>query len=160
MSTSRRPCSPSPSPPALLPQARREKAIYHTLNKLSMDVTRKVLVAEAWVPLAAKPRVYEALRVAAEQSSTQVHTIVQPMVTHDAPPTFFRTDKFTGGFHMIIEAYGVARYREVGGSEGRWPAASHLPDACLCQKCPTRLVLAATSKVTSLLSRPLPSDMH
>lgn len=36
---------------------RREKGIYHTLNKLSVDVTRKVLVAEAWVPVAAKPRV-------------------------------------------------------------------------------------------------------
>lgn len=39
------------------PQVRREKGIYHTLNKLSVDVTRKVLVAEAWVPVAAKARV-------------------------------------------------------------------------------------------------------
>mgnify|MGYP001810204889 CR=1 FL=1 len=38
-------------------QVRREKGIYHTLNKLSVDVTRKVLVAEAWVPLAARARV-------------------------------------------------------------------------------------------------------
>ncbi len=109
--------APEPSFPLPL-QARREKAIYHTLNKLSMDVTRKVLVAEAWVPLAAKPRVYESLRSAAEHSSTQVHTILQPMVTHDPPPTYFRTDKFTGGFHMIIEAYGVARYREVSCCTG------------------------------------------
>lgn len=43
--------------PCLLPQVRREKATYHTLNKLSVDVTRKVLVAEAWVPVAAKGRV-------------------------------------------------------------------------------------------------------
>lgn len=53
-------------------QVRREKAIYHTLNKLSMDTSRKVLVAEAWCPLAAKPRVHEALRQAAQASSTQV----------------------------------------------------------------------------------------
>jgi hypothetical protein len=53
-------------------QVRREKAIYHTLNKLSMDTSRKVLVAEAWCPLAAKPRVHEALRQAAHASSTQV----------------------------------------------------------------------------------------
>jgi V-type H+-transporting ATPase subunit a len=53
-------------------QVRREKAIYHTLNKLSMDASRKVLVAEAWCPTASKPRVHEALRQAAEKSSTQV----------------------------------------------------------------------------------------
>jgi hypothetical protein len=46
--------------------------VYHTLNKLSMDTSRKVLVAEAWCPLAAKPRVHEALRQAAQSSSTQV----------------------------------------------------------------------------------------
>lgn len=51
---------------------RREKAIYHTLNKLSMDTSRKVLLAEAWCPLAAKPHVHEALRRAAQDSSTQV----------------------------------------------------------------------------------------
>lgn len=55
-----------------VPQVRREKAVYHTLNKLSMDTSRKVLVAEAWCPLAAKPRVHEALRQAAQASSTQV----------------------------------------------------------------------------------------
>lgn len=93
---------------------RREKAIYHTLNKLSIDVTSKVLVAEAWCPLAAKARVHEALRQAAEQSSTvQVGTILQPLVTHDPPPTYFRTTKFTACFQMIVEAYGIARYREV-----------------------------------------------
>lgn len=34
------PCAPRL--PCLAPQVRREKGIYHTLNKLSMDVTRKV----------------------------------------------------------------------------------------------------------------------
>lgn len=90
-----------------------EKAIYHTLNKLSIDVTHKVLVAEAWVPTHAKPRVHEALRLATENSSTQVATILQPLVTNDMPPTFFKTNKFTDCFQMIVDAYGVARYREV-----------------------------------------------
>lgn len=58
----------------LFVQVRREKAIYHTLNKLSMDTSRKVLLAEAWCPLAAKPHVHEALRRAAQDSSTQVCT--------------------------------------------------------------------------------------
>ena len=51
---------------------RKEKAIYHTLNKMNLDFTRKVLVAEAWVPSSAVARVSEALRVAAVQSEAQV----------------------------------------------------------------------------------------
>ena len=43
-------------------QVKREKAIYHTLNKLSVDVTRKVLVAEAWCPTSGTGRVQQALQ--------------------------------------------------------------------------------------------------
>lgn len=57
------------------PQVRREKAVYHTLNKMNVDVTSKVLVAEAWVPSVAKPDVQRALKESAENSSTQVSWI-------------------------------------------------------------------------------------
>lgn len=41
----------------MVAQVRREKAVYHTLNMLSIDVTRKCLVAEGWCPVSAKPKV-------------------------------------------------------------------------------------------------------
>lgn len=41
-------------------QVRREKAVYHTLNQLSIDVTRKCLVAEGWCPVSAKTKVQSA----------------------------------------------------------------------------------------------------
>jgi hypothetical protein len=91
---------------------RREKAIYHTLNKLSMDTSRKVLLAEAWCPLAAKPYVHEALRRAAQDSSTQVSTVLQPLVTADPPPTYFKTDKFTSCFQVGCVVGGNACGRE------------------------------------------------
>jgi len=93
---------------------RKEKAIYHTLNKMNMDFTRKVLVAEAWVPSNARARVSEALRQAAEHSHTQVNTVLQPLaMQHQQPPTYFRTNKFTECFQTIVDAYGIANYREV-----------------------------------------------
>ena len=55
-------------------EVKRETAVYHTLNKLSVDVTRKVLVAEAWVPTAARAQVQEALQTAAQRSSASVST--------------------------------------------------------------------------------------
>ena len=57
---------------AWVSQVKREKAVYHVLNMCSVDVTRKVLVAEAWVPVSAKARVQEALREAAHTTSASV----------------------------------------------------------------------------------------
>ena len=57
---------------AWVSQVKREKAIYHVLNMCSVDVTRKVLVAEAWVPVSVKARVQEALREAAHTTSASV----------------------------------------------------------------------------------------
>lgn len=92
---------------------KREKAIYHTLNKLSVDVTRKALVAEAWCPVEAKGRVHAAVVDAAARSPASVGTVFQSLPTREEHPTHYRTNKWTGAFQAIVEAYGVARYREV-----------------------------------------------
>jgi V-type H+-transporting ATPase subunit a len=42
-----------------------------------------------------------------------VSTILQPLVTTDPPPTYHKTTLFTTCFQAIVDAYGVARYREV-----------------------------------------------
>lgn len=44
----------------------------------------------------------------------QVTSVIQPLSQHhQQPPTYFVTNKFTSCFQTIVDAYGVASYREV-----------------------------------------------
>ncbi|KAL8556160.1 hypothetical protein ACS0TY_003812 [Phlomoides rotata] len=91
---------------------RKEKAIYHTLNMLSIDVTKKCLVAEGWSPVFATKQVQDALYRATHDSNSQVEAIFQVLHTREMPPTYFRTNKFTSSYQEIVDAYGVAKYQE------------------------------------------------
>ena len=48
-----------------------------------------------------------------ERSGGTMEPIVNKMETKMTPPTFHRVNKFTRGFQNLIDAYGVASYREV-----------------------------------------------
>lgn len=43
----------------------------------------------------------------------QLSVIMQNIPAQGAPPTYYRTNKFTQAFQNIVDSYGVARYREV-----------------------------------------------
>mmetsp|Transcript_1439 Transcript_1439/g.5466 ORF Transcript_1439/g.5466 Transcript_1439/m.5466 type:complete len:649 (-) Transcript_1439:2090-4036(-) len=90
----------------------REAAIFHILNMLSIDVTRKCLIAEGWIPADSKRLIQGALQRASQRASSPVGTVFQPLSTKEAPPTYFQTTKFTLAFQEIVDAYGVARYQE------------------------------------------------
>ncbi|XP_010531458.1 PREDICTED: V-type proton ATPase subunit a2 [Tarenaya hassleriana] len=93
-------------------KVRKEKAIYHTLNMLSLDVTKKCLVAEGWSPVFAANDIQDALQRGAVDSNSQVGSIFQVLRTKESPPTYFRTNKFTSAFQEIVDAYGIAKYQE------------------------------------------------
>lgn len=48
-----------------------------------------------------------------ERSGSSVPPILNRMMTREVPPTYNRTNKFTAGFQNLVDAYGVATYREV-----------------------------------------------
>ncbi|KAL4559400.1 hypothetical protein LXL04_031538 [Taraxacum kok-saghyz] len=91
---------------------KKEKSIYHTLNTLSFDVTKKCLVAEGWCPVFATSQIQKVLQKATVDSNSQVGAILEILHSKESPPTYFRTNKFTSAFQEIVDAYGVAKYRE------------------------------------------------
>jgi len=94
-------------------QVQREKGVFHTLNLFNYDVTHKCLIAEGWVADSAMPEVREALRRGTLRSGASVQTVVNVVKTHEMPPTYFKTTKLTAGFQAIVDAYGMARYKEL-----------------------------------------------
>ncbi|EYB86678.1 hypothetical protein Y032_0275g1067 [Ancylostoma ceylanicum] len=96
-----------------LTKVRKIKSIYHTLNLFNIDVTHKCLIAECWCPLSELDRIKMALKRGTEESGSQVPSILNRMETTEAPPTYHKTNKFTRGFQNIVDAYGIATYREI-----------------------------------------------
>jgi len=92
---------------------RKMKAIYHTLNLFNVNMADKCLIGEGWCAVKHLDSVREALRIATETSGSTVPSILQERKTKEMPPTFNETNPFTQSFQMIIDAYGVATYREI-----------------------------------------------
>uniref|UniRef100_H2LIJ8 V-type proton ATPase subunit a n=1 Tax=Oryzias latipes TaxID=8090 RepID=H2LIJ8_ORYLA len=100
---------------AILPQwkvrVQKCKAIQMVLNLCSPSVTDKCLIAEAWCPTAKLPELQSALREGG--SGSGVDSFYNRLPTSTPPPTLFPLNSFTAGFQNIVDAYGVAGYREV-----------------------------------------------
>ncbi|KAH9282027.1 V-type proton ATPase subunit [Echinococcus granulosus] len=94
-------------------RVRKMKAIYHTLNLFDLDVTTKCMIGECWCAVSDLDQINLALCRGMQKSGSTIQPILNVMPTKDPPPTFHRTDKFTEAFQGIVDAYGVATYREV-----------------------------------------------
>uniref|UniRef100_A0A3Q0SBB6 V-type proton ATPase subunit a n=1 Tax=Amphilophus citrinellus TaxID=61819 RepID=A0A3Q0SBB6_AMPCI len=102
---------------AVLPQwkvrVQKCKAIQAVLNLCSPSVTEKCLIAEAWCPTAKLPELQSALREGGRKSGSSVDSFYNRLPSSSPPPTLFPLNSFTEGFQNIVDAYGVASYREV-----------------------------------------------
>lgn len=94
-------------------KVRKIKAIYFTLNMFSIDLASKCLVGECWIPDADIERVCETLKQANDLEISSFEPILTPLVAKGKRPTFHRTNKFTKGFQALVDAYGMADYREI-----------------------------------------------
>lgn len=92
---------------------KKMKSVYHILNMLSQDVTSKCLIGECWVPTSDLVAVQTCLKEGSAAVGSTVPSFINLMETSECPPTYNRTNKFTRGFQALINAYGVATYREV-----------------------------------------------
>ena len=98
---------------AWLVVVKKEKGVYHTLNRCSYDQARKTLIAEAWCPTNSLSLIKSTLQNVNDRAGLTVPTIVNQIRTSKTPPTYNRINKFTECFQMIIDAYGTAKYQEV-----------------------------------------------
>lgn len=90
---------------------RREKYIYATLNLFKQE--SQGLVAEGWIPSSEVLMVSNALKDYSESIGSENSAVMSVIKTNKIPPTYHRTNKFTGAFQSIVDAYGIATYKEV-----------------------------------------------
>uniref|UniRef100_A0AAR2KBJ5 V-type proton ATPase subunit a n=1 Tax=Pygocentrus nattereri TaxID=42514 RepID=A0AAR2KBJ5_PYGNA len=89
------------------------KAVQTVLNLCSPSVTDKCLIAEAWCPVSKLLLLQSALIEGTRKSGSSVDSFYNRLPAPTSPPTLFNTNAFTAGFQSIVDAYGVASYREV-----------------------------------------------
>ncbi|XP_014103359.2 V-type proton ATPase 116 kDa subunit a 1 [Bactrocera oleae] len=96
--------------------------IYDGMNKMTnvhqLD-NQKYLVVECWIPSNSVTAVRNTLLKGAYRSSKGAQTF-PPIITVQKfkprlrePPTYFELNKFTRGFQNLVDAYGMASYKEL-----------------------------------------------
>ncbi|KAM6977923.1 V-type proton ATPase 116 kDa subunit a 3-like [Aplochiton taeniatus] len=89
------------------------KAVQTVLNLCSPSVTDKCLIAEAWCPARKLLLLQSALIEGTRKSGSMVDSFYNRLPSPGSPPTLFTTNSFTSAFQSLVEAYGVAAYREI-----------------------------------------------
>jgi V-type H+-transporting ATPase subunit a len=106
--------------------------VYHVLNMFQVDLGRKVLMGEMWVPTrrceelvsfvraregdAAVKTVLDLEEVSSEEDSHGEGEAAEDKsgdIGRGVPPTLMHTNRFTKAFNSVIDAYATATYGEV-----------------------------------------------
>lgn len=90
---------------------RRETYIYATLNLFRQET--QGLVAEGWIPYEELQTLKNTLKDYSESIGSEYTTVISVIITNRSPPTYHRVNKFTQAFQSIVDAYGIATYKEI-----------------------------------------------
>jgi V-type H+-transporting ATPase subunit a len=90
----------------------RERKIYHALNKFVAGAQH--MHAECWIPKKKESLIQSVLQAGASNGEKGYLETESMQAAEEAAvkPTYFATNKYTGAFQGIVNAYGVAHYRE------------------------------------------------
>jgi len=92
---------------------RREKGVYHTLNLFKNDVAGNLLRGRGWILNESFHAAKTALKRAhVSLNLTSTALIEKVPEAWPAPPTHFKTNKYTWAFQEFVNTYGIPRYRE------------------------------------------------
>eukprot|EP01043_Picozoa_sp_COSAG02_P002569 COSAG02_NODE_59_length_43585_cov_39.087752_30_plen_916_part_00 len=106
-------------------KAKAELAIYDTLNRFAQlgdlhdnfddgdqSGNSEFLTGEAWLPNISIQAVEETLKIGQQKARASAPSYCRTLKARGMPPTYFKTGKITSQFQAVVEAYGIARYRE------------------------------------------------
>ena len=92
----------------------KERGICDTLRRCEQTEHSRMLVCEGWLETSHLTQLQATLALAVAQSKLQQAVLqVLPTLDSQQPPTHFPTNKFTAAFQIIVDTYGVPRYKEV-----------------------------------------------
>jgi len=87
-----------------------------TENKDKKEGTGRLLEGRGWVAACDMDAVRAALDAGARKAQFNSSCYIIEEITpgeHDVPPTYWKTNKLSAGYQGMINAYGVARYKEL-----------------------------------------------
>jgi len=90
-----------------------EIGVYEIMNMLNVNVNNRFMVGEGWCPTQKLRDVKNTFREVSEISKAETEPLFEIVQTNREPPTHQLTNKVTNCFQNIVDAYGIAKYKEV-----------------------------------------------
>jgi len=90
-----------------------EIGVYDVMNKFNVEVNNRFMIGEGWCPTQRLKEVKSTFKEIAEISKAETEPLYEVVPTNREPPTHQLTNKVTHCFQSIVDAYGIAKYKEV-----------------------------------------------
>jgi V-type H+-transporting ATPase subunit a len=89
---------------------KKERLIYANLNKCKDEGS--FLVGEVWIPAEKFPLIEEIIKTVSNIDENKLATQFTDYLGSGVPPSYFILNDLTAPFQLIVNTYGIPRYRE------------------------------------------------